>query len=812
MPKLLWIFLLVQYIPHISTEVPYLTYSGDIMLGALFPIHKQGEAGELCGQIQDEDGIQPLEALLFTLDEINRNESILPNIKLGAIVRDSCDTPRYAAEQSLDLLQGFMYRSVKTIHPDVFCSNETVKNIVGIIGAQTSQVSLEVARLGRLFKVPQISYLSTAVVLSDQNEFPYFFRTVPSDIHQARAILGVLEVLGYHYASVVHTQTDYGTTGYEALVKYALAGKKVCLAKPLIIQDGNYDDVINNLLKNQMTKVVIVFADRIPAGKLLEAAKNRNVTSKFVWIGSDAWASRESVVYGREEVVEGAIAVQPLRRALPGFSEYFNSLSDLPDNNARNPWYAEYYSTYCNCSLAENIKEMKKAQNICPFKQKSKDAKNVQQQYLHFLRDAVYAFALALDDLRRESCKHTVGVCDKLRLRMYKDLKYYLAKVSFPDVDNFPFRFKNETRDGPARYSIITYYRRPSGEFDWENVGTFQGGEIRDLNLSFSEKNKEASYINSHVTCRRNLCASNEIKIPEGHNDGCCWNCQKCHDFEYKYSEFGCKSCPKEMVPLVRDDGTSDCRLAPEDYLDYTNPWALGALAFAGIGLVMTTITMGVLWKYWNTPVVKACSRELSCVLIMGTFISFCTTFIIVTKPTGFTCGVMRFLIGFCYTLCYAAVVTKTNRISRIFSAQNVVPKCTSPTASVVITLALTSVEVVVLVIWLVIEPASTETISEGKTRILVCKGVDQNFMIGLFFPFLLIISATMYAFKTRKCPGGFNETRFILFTNCINTIHWLAFVPLYLVSADHKIKAVILAYSLSLSGVVQLSCLVLKH
>ena len=48
--------------------------SGDIMLGALFPIHKQGENGELCGQIQDEDGIQPLEALLFTLDEINRFE------------------------------------------------------------------------------------------------------------------------------------------------------------------------------------------------------------------------------------------------------------------------------------------------------------------------------------------------------------------------------------------------------------------------------------------------------------------------------------------------------------------------------------------------------------------------------------------------------------------------------------------------------------------------------------------------------------------------------------------------------------------
>ena len=35
-----------------------------------------------------------------------------------------------------------------------------------------------------------------------------------------------------------------------------------------------------------------------------------------------------------------------------------------------------------------------------------------------------------------------------------------------------------------------------------------------------------------------------------------------------------------------------------------------------------------------------------SCVLIIGTFLSFSTTFIIVSKPTDFNCGVMRFLIG----------------------------------------------------------------------------------------------------------------------------------------------------------------------
>jgi hypothetical protein len=37
-------------------------------------------------------------------------------------------------------MQGFMYRTVKQKHPTVVCTNHTVKNIVGIIGAQLSQV------------------------------------------------------------------------------------------------------------------------------------------------------------------------------------------------------------------------------------------------------------------------------------------------------------------------------------------------------------------------------------------------------------------------------------------------------------------------------------------------------------------------------------------------------------------------------------------------------------------------------------------------------------------------------------------------
>ncbi len=245
--------------------------------------------------------------------------------------------------------------------------------------------------------------------------------------------------------------------------------------------------------------------------------------------------------------------------------------------------------------------------------------------------------------------------------------------------------------------------------------------------------------------------------------------------------------------------------------MDYSSPWAISAMSVAGIGILMTFAAIQVFYQHWGTPFVKACGRDLSLILLFGNFFSFLTTFIVVTKPTPLTCGLMRFCVGFCYTICYASVVVKTNRVWRIFHASGAMhPKFTSSIASAMITIGLISVEVVINVIWLFIEPPTTTHITDtpGK-RVLVCKGVDEQIMTGLIYPFFLILIATVYAFLTRKVPGGFNETKFIFFANTLTTIHWFAYVPLYLASTEHEIRAVILAFSLSVSGLVQLGCLI---
>jgi len=88
----------------------------------------------------------------------------------------------------------------------------------------------------------------------------------------------------------------------------------------------------------------------------------------------------------------------------------------------------------------------------------------------------------------------------------------------------------------------------------------------------------------------------------------------------------------------------------------------------------VTVFVLVIFWIYSDTPVVKASGRELSYLLLVGTLASFCVTFVIVARPTPFTCGLTRFFLGFCYTLCYAAIVTKTNRIARIFSSRPMSP------------------------------------------------------------------------------------------------------------------------------------------
>lgn len=92
---------------------------GDIVLGGLMMVHER-EDSVTCGPVMPQGGIQALEAMLYTLDRINGDPGILPNITLGAHILDDCDKDTYGLEMAVDFIKGriFIYLSLQcTLRP-----------------------------------------------------------------------------------------------------------------------------------------------------------------------------------------------------------------------------------------------------------------------------------------------------------------------------------------------------------------------------------------------------------------------------------------------------------------------------------------------------------------------------------------------------------------------------------------------------------------------------------------------------------------------------------------------------------------------
>lgn len=83
---------------------------GDFVFGGIFPMHEQISTNSdyPCGAVKEEKGVQRLEAMLYAIDLINNDPTILPNVTLGVVIIDSCSSDTYALEQSMEFVRYYM--------------------------------------------------------------------------------------------------------------------------------------------------------------------------------------------------------------------------------------------------------------------------------------------------------------------------------------------------------------------------------------------------------------------------------------------------------------------------------------------------------------------------------------------------------------------------------------------------------------------------------------------------------------------------------------------------------------------------------
>ncbi|XP_076863399.1 glutamate receptor, metabotropic 8b isoform X2 [Brachyhypopomus gauderio] len=763
---------------------------GDIILGGLFPVHSRGDRGAPCGELKKEKGIHRLEAMLFAIDLINKDPDLLPNVTLGARVLDTCSRDTYALEQSLTFVQALIERDPSDVRcasgePPIFAKPD---KIVGVIGASASSVSIMVANILRLFKIPQISYASTAPELSDNTRYDFFSRVVPPDSYQAQAMLDIVTAMGWNYVSTLASEGNYGESGVEAFVQISRETGGVCIAQSLKIprepRPGEFDKIILRLLETPNARAVIMFANEDDIRRVLDAAKRNNQTGHFLWVGSDSWGSKISPVVQQEKVAEGAITILPKRASVDAFDRYFRSRS--LSNNRRNVWFAEFWEENFGCKLGMHGKRLGSPKKCTGLEKIGRDSSYEQEGKVQFVMDAVYAMAHALHRMHRDLCSGYPGLCPRMSSVDGKELLGYIRNVSFNGSAKTPVTF-NENGDAPGRYDIFQYQITNGSMAEYRVIGHWT--DHLHLNMNAMQWASGVSSVPASV-CSLPCRTGERKKVVKG--VPCCWHCERCEGYHYQASEFTCQLCPYEQRP---NRNRTSCQPIPIIKLEWHSPWAVVPVFIAILGILTTTFVIVTFVRYNDTPIVRASGREMSYVLLTGIFLCYIVTFPMIATPGVCACSFRRVFLGLGMCFSYAALLTKTNRIHRIFEQGQrsvAAPRFISPTSQLVITFSLISVQLTGVLVWFIADPPHTF--------------VDYGYSI------LLMVTCTVYAIKTRGVPETFNEAKPIGFTMYTTCIIWLAFIPIFFGTSQSAermyIQTTTLTMSLSLSASVSLGML----
>ncbi|KAK7913604.1 hypothetical protein WMY93_013815 [Mugilogobius chulae] len=552
---------------------------------------------------------------------------------------------------------------------------------------------------------------------------------------------------------------------------------------------GSFDKIIRRLLETSNARVVIMFANEDDIRRVLDAAKRNNQTGHFLWVGSDSWGSKISPVIGQERVAEGAITILPKRASVDAFDRYFKSRS--LSNNRRNVWFAEFWEENFNCKLGMHGKRPGSLKKCTGLEKVGRDSSYEQEGKVQFVMDAVYSMAHALHRMHRELCYGYPGLCPRMANNIDgKELLNHIRAVRFNGSAGTPVVF-NENGDAPGRYDIFQYQINNRSTAEYRVIGSWTNKlhlKLEALRWRTGDPSLPQSVCS--LPCR----AGERKKVVKG--SPCCWHCERCEGYHFQASEFTCELCPYEMRPDVNRTG---CVPIPIIKLEWHSPWAIIPMFISMLGIVATSFVIVTFVRYNDTPIVRASGREMSYVLLTGIFLCYAITFLMIGTPDVGVCSFRRIFLGLGMCFSYAALLTKTNRIHRIFEQGKksvTAPRFISPASQLVITFSLISVQLLGVFVWFAVDPPQQWWTMESN---------------GPRTPFLRE-GSLIYAIKTRGVPETFNEAKPIGFTMYTTCIIWLAFIPIFFGTSQSAermyIQTTTLTISLSLSASVSLGML----
>ncbi|XP_010134239.1 PREDICTED: taste receptor type 1 member 3 [Buceros rhinoceros silvestris] len=612
---------------------------GDYIIGGLFPfgvdtvnLTARSEPTLVGCEGLFVDGLLWALGMKFAIEQINNSTSLLPGVKLGYNMYDTCFEPVVALQPSLLFLTRNGTRGIGALRN----YTDYQPRVTAVIGPHKSDLCLVTAKLFSFFLIPQVSYGASSEQLSNTEQYPSFYRTVPSDKNLVEAVVLLLNTFGWNWIGTIGSDDEYGR-GAQGLFSSTAGNHSICIAfEGLIPTDladpkaqTQLEDIIK-LINNSKVNIIVLFAFSQPARALLEHSIRMGL-SKKVWIGTEAWMLSDTAASIPNIQSIGTVLGFIMKAGtVPGFQKYvadlFTSLvnSDVLDSH---------------CKQCDHIS----LQDV---------ASTLSHAQVQPVLVAVYSVAYALH--RALGCTHQA--CPRASVRSWQ-LLHFMNTLPF-EVNGQSFRF-DQSHDTNTGYKLI-FWSWKNGTLTYLPVGDYE--ESLYINRSqiwfHTADQKEPT-----SECFRH-CKPGQFRQLKGFHL-CCYDCTDCPEntFWSPKDSSTCTPCPEHQWSPVR---SMRCYDRSERYLFWNEPLTIALLTLMAITVSLTCSIAALFLKSLKTPLVQASGGERNLFALFTLTLLCLSCCLYIGKPNNDLCMIQQMVSALCLSGCFSTFFIKSLEITLV--------------------------------------------------------------------------------------------------------------------------------------------------
>lgn len=431
---------------------------GDLYVAAVVPVYNKDTADPLkCNGIRETNGWEVVEGIRFAVETVNEKIGIFQNYfgskQIGYVILNSCNQPLLIQSILLKLFKEGIQLSDGSRVTDIR------NNTLGFVAAYGSSISLATASVLQEFNFPQISYASTAAVLSDRKTYKYFLRTCTPDDKQALAMLNIVKTLNSSYIQIMYSEGTYGEGGRNAIVN-AAKESKICVANEIKVKENKYERIRDDLLKTPYATVILLFLKSHVINDVLTELHETVEQWSYIFIGSEAFGTRKDIITQKPKL-EGTISLSLQMNPLTGTSKFEKYLYNrlITRESDINPWTRDYFEERNSCYMSGSFNKMFDSQ--CSEIEEEFNSKDYQPEiWTSFAINAMFSLLQGSNQAFKELCgTQSSSLCKQYRddpVTVYNSIKNQRMEI---EQNEGPSRVFNDNGDGNIGYKIYQVHK-----------------------------------------------------------------------------------------------------------------------------------------------------------------------------------------------------------------------------------------------------------------------------------------------------------------------------------------------------------------